>query len=202
MGFGQKIVAAVGAVAIISMGSILALSYRQSLSMVNESMEHGLLKVTTGQKQKIEEWIALNKSLADFTARSIARVDSEYALSLLKENLKATGYLGAYVAFEQGKFIDGTDWIPPATYDHHKRPWYMETKALLKPCVTEPYEDANTKETIVSFTAPLLEGERFFGVVGLDVTMKMIQEQVSATKISPSGYGMLLNQKLEIIAHP
>ncbi|CAE10471.1 methyl-accepting chemotaxis protein [Wolinella succinogenes] len=201
-GFGQKIVAAVGAVAIISMGSILALSYRQSLSMVNESMEHGLLKVTTGQKQKIEEWIALNKSLTDLTARAIARVDSRDTLPLLKESLKSTGYLGVYAAFEQGKFIDGTDWIPPATYDHHKRPWYMETKALLKPYVTEPYVDSITNQMVISFTAPLLEGQKFAGVVGFDVAMKMIQEQVSATKISPSGYGMLLNQKLEIIAHP
>jgi signal transduction histidine kinase/CheY-like chemotaxis protein/HPt (histidine-containing phosphotransfer) domain-containing protein len=103
----------------------------------------------------------------------------------------------------RGEFLDGSDWVPPPDYVPESRPWYVAAeKADGQVVFSDPYLDAETGGICVSFSKQIIDDQsRKHGVFAMDLKLGQITSYVQRQKIAESGYGILLDEHLNFIAH-
>ena len=107
-------------------------------------------------------------------------------------------FTGIY-GYLRGGYIDGVGWVPPADYIATERSWYTEAKlAGNKMVMTPPYIDAQTGDTVVSFSQMLSDGE---SVIALDIVLNEVQRITENMNINGMGYGFILDGNGRVIAH-
>lgn len=114
-------------------------------------------------------------------------------------------FTGIY-AYINGKFMDGSGWVPPEGYDPVSRDWYIEAvKANGKTVIVPPYVDAQTGSVVVTIARRISDtangnaGPK--NVVCLDVIVNHVKEVIQAVSIAEKGYGMVVNKDGFIVAH-
>jgi len=115
---------------------------------------------------------------------------------------KFYGYFEAY----GGIFINGDmDWTPPPPdyYVPYNRPWYAAAvEADGDVGVTQPYLNILTGE-VMSFARRIFgEDGEALGIICLDIKLDRIKQLAVNTQSAVNGYGFLLSDKMELIAHP
>ncbi len=107
-------------------------------------------------------------------------------------------YTGIYGVIN-GEYVDGVGWVPPADYDPTARDWYKDTVAAGgQPLVVSPYVDAQTGNVIISVCKALTDTNN---VLGMDLTLTGVQENVEDIQIDGNGYGFILNFDGTVVAH-
>jgi Cache domain. len=112
-----------------------------------------------------------------------------------------------YVAFEDGgvlafdqDIIDVLDAIKP--FDPRKRSWYIAARDAGRTVWVDTYVDANTKKLTTTCAAPLYDEQgAFIGVVGFDVLLETIQQDILSIDIPPGGSAFLINQRGDVLLH-
>ena len=79
--------------------------------------------------------------------------------------------------------------------------WYYTP--LKTKCATwiEPYVDPTTKAYVISYVAPLFVGEKFMGVIGMDIDFNFIIQEIRRMSIYDYGYVYLLNRNNYVLYH-
>jgi DNA-binding CsgD family transcriptional regulator len=128
---------------------------------------------------------------------------TDYLFAHEKLNAYTTGVYGIFDVFD-GKFHDGTGWIPPDSFLPKSRPWYKAAEeANGKTAVTEPYISVATDVITMTFTRRIFnEDGKPLGIVCLDIVLDRVRELAVNTHFAHSGYGILLNSQLKVLAHP
>jgi len=128
---------------------------------------------------------------------------NDYMLSNDKNKTYTTGAYGVFDIFG-GKFHDGTGWIPPDTFIPKDRPWYKAAvEANGKTAVTEPYISVATGVLTMTFTRRIFTADnKPLGVISLDIVLDKVRELAINTHFAHSGYGILMNSQLDVLAHP
>ena len=75
----------------------------------------------------------------------------------------------------------------------------VETK---KQVFSEPTESFETGRPITIIASPIFRDDNFVGIVGAVVALDILQEMAAEMDISGDGYGMILDQDGNILAHP
>ncbi len=102
---------------------------------------------------------------------------------------------GGYIQFPSGNVKDG--------YDPRKRGWYSTAiKSPDKVNFTDIYTTTNGDATLTSVIAIKDSTNKIKGVLGLDVSLKMLSDMVKNTKIGESGYMIITDKNGNIIADP
>ncbi|MFP3043796.1 ATP-binding protein [Treponema primitia] len=116
---------------------------------------------------------------------------------------RLSGFNGMY-GFILEEFLDGTGWEPPEDYVPQERLWYIDAKKSPGQIImTSPYVDAQTNSIVVTFAQELFDDSGIsLGVLALDVQLTRLESYVRSLKLSEGGYGILLNENLEIMVHP
>ncbi|HQE65898.1 MAG TPA: methyl-accepting chemotaxis protein [Bacillota bacterium] len=102
-----------------------------------------------------------------------------------------------------GKFIDGTYWVPDAGWDPRTRGWYkkaMETGGVI---FTDPYIDSITGNIVVTPATVVYspDGSKR-GVMGADISLEEISRIVNEIKVGENGYALLIDATSMVMAHP
>lgn len=95
-------------------------------------------------------------------------------------------------------YTTGADWVVT------ERPWYKEMMQKQKLIITEPYQDTQTKDTIVSVVAPVYETgtKKLLGVTGIDFSLSGLHKMVQGYKLGKSGFYILATEGGSLIYHP
>ncbi|HCM13735.1 MAG TPA: chemotaxis protein, partial [Lachnospiraceae bacterium] len=95
--------------------------------------------------------------------------------------------LNIYVGTESGMFYSFPDDVQG--YDYKATDWYKESMAQPgKVFYSSPHQDAITGLTVVSITTTITKNDQPIGVVGMDINLVDLAEQLSDIKIGDSGY--------------
>ncbi len=87
-------------------------------------------------------------------------------------------------------------------YDYKTSDWYKDAKSAAGKVVwTAPYLDPYIG-WIVTISKAVYNHSAFVGVVGIDFTLNQISNTVANISYFDSGYGFLLDQEGQVIAHP
>ncbi len=129
-------------------------------------------------------------------------------IPLLRASIDQEGMVSlGYVAFEEGgviafdhDIIDVLEEIKP--FDPRQRSWYIAAREAGRAVWVDTYVDANTKKLTTTCAAPLYDqnGE-FIGVVGFDVLLETIQQDILSIDIPPGGSALLINQRGDVLLH-
>ncbi|PAB57251.1 methyl-accepting chemotaxis protein [Anaeromicrobium sediminis] len=87
-------------------------------------------------------------------------------------------------------------------YDPRMRPWYKDAVSNKGKIVwTEPYIDDTTGETVITCTKALEKDGQVIGVVGIDLNLKTLSENVAKKTIGKDGYIYITDKDGIMISH-
>lgn len=91
----------------------------------------------------------------------------------------------------------------PADYDPTSRDWY-KLSLLNKGKITlnEPYQDVGTGDSIVTVSQTVENNGQIVGVIGFDVSLKSIQQEIQSTQVGEKGFVFMTDTKGTLVAHP
>jgi len=177
---------------------------KNTLSYTQSKITTDLLGVETSL-QNISQSIRL-MILRGSSANSVQEYMRKMSEYLASKEALVSGFNGIYGVFDafEDRYLDGTGWIPPKDYIPKERPWYKVAQdANGNVAATIPYVDAHTGEIVISYSKGIFDMEgNSFGVVCMDLLLDRIVKYVISTRLADGGYGILLNENLEIIAIP
>jgi len=140
------------------------------------------------------------------SANAIREYLTEMTEYLISKEAQVIGFSDLYGTFDVFKniFIDGSGWKPPADFVAKKRPWYKAAVAANGNIAsTTPYVDASTGGVIISYSKSIFDKTgKSLGVVSMDLLLDTIAKYVIETRLAEGGYGILLNEELEVISIP
>jgi len=177
---------------------------KNTLSYAQSKIATDLLQAETSLQniaQSIRTMILRGNS-----ANVIQEYLTEMTKYLMSNDTRVSGFSGVYGVFDvfKNKYLDGSNWTLPEGYEPKERPWYKAAVAAgSSVAATAPYVDAQTGEIIISYSECILDNKgKQLGVVSMDLLLNRIAKYVINTRITEGGYGMLLNENLEVIASP
>ncbi|MBU5592465.1 chemotaxis protein [Clostridium sp. MSJ-4] len=169
----------------------------QSLSkigqIINESYRGNMSSV---------EYIAKSSDIKKINTSEEAKKDLKANLDNFIETHKDTTsiYLGKEL---DGSLISSLKEDLTLNYDARKRLWYQDAiKAGDNMAISKPYEDATTKEMVLTFSKAVKDDNgQLLGVLAADVKLSKITELVQAISIGKNGYATVIDESGRIIAH-
>lgn len=94
----------------------------------------------------------------------------------------------------------------PTNYDDSSNPaneWYTRPSRYLAPSWTGPRYDTGSGSNIITFSRPLLDGNRAFaGVIRTDYSLSHLRRWVAKANTSQGGYSCLVSRDGTILYHP
>jgi len=170
------------------------------------------------KNQAIAETIAVSMSSYDSMSRQEANA---MLYNLLEEH---PHLLGTYVAYEPNAFdgqdemyinaaghdstgrfipywnkIDGDIELEPLL-DYENLDYYQVPKLTKNETLTEPYYYEGV--FIVSYVYPILNGEEFEGIGGVDVSLNYLDDEISNVKAFDTGYAFMTGNTGILVSHP
>ena len=149
------------------------------------------------------------------TIRSmILRGESETSISaymtaltnfLLRDRERLSGLVGSHGYFYNwgGVYISGRNWTPSTEYIPQETPWYKAALAAAGNIAISEPEGLITNDSVLTFSRYLMDEQNNpLGVVCLDIELNRIHRYATTMNLSEGSYGILLNDKLVVIAHP
>jgi len=121
-----------------------------------------------------------------------------------KRLLGVHGFYGFFEVFG-GVFLSGdVNWKPPDDYDMQNRPFYIAAvEANGDIGVTPPYFNIATEGEIITFVRRIFDDvNQPLGIICLNIFIERVKQHAINTQFAENGYGFLLNQNMELIAHP
>ncbi|WP_024955370.1 methyl-accepting chemotaxis protein [Sulfurospirillum arcachonense] len=205
MSFKTKVALAISVMMLLGLGIFGGFSYIEVKAKSILQVEAYLNAQTKGLTKYIDVWIKSKKHIVFTSAKEMKNsadmVENDVHNQLIKHLLVAGGMEG-YVGLEDGRMLLASETKLPEGYDPRVRPWYKETKANKKVNITDAYVDSFTKKYIVSIAAPVFNKDNvFIGVYGIDLGLDDLMKAVKEVSFK-GGYGLLLDGKGVLIAHP
>jgi len=125
---------------------------------------------------------------------------------LMKDKNRMTGLNSTHGYFFTwgGKYLTGKKWTPPENFSPKDQPWFqkaIDADGIIT--LSEPYIDTSAKKTTITFSRYLTDDNgNPLAIVCLDLELSRIYKLAISINLTDSSYGILVNDKMEIIAHP
>jgi signal transduction histidine kinase/CheY-like chemotaxis protein/HPt (histidine-containing phosphotransfer) domain-containing protein len=103
-----------------------------------------------------------------------------------------------------GKYLSGRNMILPENFSPKNQPWYQRAiDAKGKITISEQYKDLITGNNILTFSRYLTDDNGApLAIICLDIELNRINKHAISINLTDSSYGILVNNYLDIIAHP
>lgn len=124
-----------------------------------------------------------------------------YNMLARTQKLEADTILTTYVAdIDANVLFDSDLWISGEDYDVTTRDWYQAVtdRGLI---ITEPYEDADTGNFVVTISTPVYNGSEILGVTAVDFSLDTLNSTVGSFKVGETGYVMLVAPSGLVLSH-
>ncbi|CAH2214725.1 methyl-accepting chemotaxis protein [Tepidibacter aestuarii] len=126
-----------------------------------------------------------------------------YLVDLLKAYKESNPEaLQLFMGTEEGKMIIYPDTELSDGYDPRERGWYKDVKEKQSENMTKVYEDVIVGGLVVTYSVPVYNLEnKFVGVIGVDLPIKELNNEISSIKIGEKGYPYILDSEGKFIIH-
>ncbi|WP_041959218.1 methyl-accepting chemotaxis protein [Sulfurospirillum arsenophilum] len=203
MNFKTKVTLIIALLICISLTAFGVVSYIDTKKNSIIQVEANLKMASRSLTDYIDLWILSKKHSLESSARMLTDIENmseAQVKAILKETTKATEGRDSFLGIEaSGIMIYGSDTIPKV--DPRARAWYIMGKATGKPGMTDIYRGSADPIDLVAVMAPIVKNGKMIGVVATSFELTRIVKAVSDINFN-GGYGMLLDAKKTVIAHP
>lgn len=105
---------------------------------------------------------------------------------------------------DSNQYTQSDGYLSGADYQIETRPWYQQVVKEQKTVITDPYQDAATKEWIVSVVSPVYESgtKTMLGVTAIDFNLNQINKMMQSFRLGNTGFFILCSNQGVMIYHP
>ncbi|GAA3708336.1 methyl-accepting chemotaxis protein [Oceanisphaera sediminis] len=161
----------------------------------------GSTELVSGQSlkeaDKIADWVGSRQNILAAAAQQL----DQALLPALQQAQDAGNFQLSYFGSRDGVMFDADPGIDRTGYDPRSRPWYQQATQESKAIVTAPYEDATGLGTVVTLAAPVQVNGQLTGVIGADVGITRLVDDINAIRLPAEGYAMMLSKDGTLIAY-
>ncbi len=187
--------------------SLAVTGYSVFKTELTKNIDSQMAKAVESNVNKLDGWLAGKANGMELLAGTVKKSHPNFDFSpamMSGYQLADKEVSDVYFGTEEGVFIDGSGWTPPAGYDPRKRGWYADAVKSGKAGFGDPYLDMITKKYVVSYAVPLKdESGKLRGVLANDILLTTLVEQVGKIKlVSDKTYAFLMDGKGVMLAHP
>ena len=165
----------------LSIGACLfvILSYYNSVKIHIEKISESALN---GTLNEIEGWVSEKQRTIDLIGKTLQSFKggpeeiSEF-LKIVKnedEDFIDIFYGTAASPDKNGYAVYATDWVIPQNYDWTTRSWFTQAVDHGSIIISSPYEDLQTKKTIISISKPVVINGVLAGVISSDISTETV----------------------------
>ncbi|ELR63419.1 Methyl-accepting chemotaxis protein [Photobacterium marinum] len=148
----------------------------------------------------IADWISIRSDIASAFNDYSTEVD---VVPFLQQARKAGGFDDIFLGTPAGGMYRSHPERNRADYDPRTRPWYKDAQNAGKQIITTAYRDAITNALLVTIAEPVMKNGTMVGVVGADVLIDQLINDVINLDVGKNAYAMLINkQDNSFLAHP
>lgn len=148
----------------------------------------------------ISDWISIRKSIS--TAFN-SHTETQDVVPYLQQARNAGGFDDIFYGTTEGAMYRSHPERNRADYDPRTRPWYKDAASAGKQIITTAYSDAITGALLVTIAEPVRVQGRMSGVVGADVLIDQLIDDVISMDAGKGAQTMLIDgQDGSLLAHP
>lgn len=120
----------------------------------------------------------------------------EYALDIITEVKQSNpNILNAYYGDELKNLYIYPATELPAGFDVRTRPWYIDAKDKKGDIqISEVYKDQGTGKSVVTISKAIYDGDKFVGVVGIDIDLSNFTSELSKSMVGKTGHVLIVDK--------
>lgn len=195
----HKLISASLLAVVITASSLTWLASNQLFEQTRNGVYSRAESVTSAATTGISNWISIKAEIAHATNDY---TQNEDIVSFLKLSRKAGGFDDIFFGTAQGEMLRALPERTKAGYDPRQRPWYQEAQRENKQMITSAYQDAITQSLLVTIAEPIYKNGTFLGVVGADVLIDQLIDDVISLDAGKDTITMLIDSDGTFLAHP
>ena len=186
----QKLIGA-SLLAVVLMASALTwLSADQLFQQTRNGVNARAESLATAASEGISDWITIRED--------IAKAFNDYSqeqdvVPYLQQARKAGGFDDIFLGTPEGGMFRSHPERNRADYDPRVRPWYKDANAAGRQIITTAYKDAITNALLVTIAEPVRRNGKLVGVVGADVLIDQLIDDVINLDAGENAYAMLID---------
>ncbi|MDD1792620.1 methyl-accepting chemotaxis protein [Enterovibrio sp. ZSDZ42] len=184
-------------IAVVAMATVLTfLAGNQLSTQTQQGLEYRVESLSEVAKVGLSDWLDAHATAMQGYVQTMPHSNEVNALEMLQISGKfaMTFYAktDGTLALSNGQSVD---------IDPRQRPWFVKAIKENKTISTEPYRDALTGETMVTIAMPTYLNGELDGVLGGDISLRKVVNDVSQFHFGKNAFGMLFSEKGALIAH-
>lgn len=187
---------------LIALVSIIG--YYMSNKTLSETLENEMSAIVHTQANELDGWLAKKAASAEYAANIFTALNGDRTRMKTREMLAiATSdkdILEVTVGLDDGYFASYNAGDSTGKIDPTSRPWYQNSRQLDKVNFTDAYVDVFTNQLIVSAAAPIKANGQFIGSMCNDITLTVLDEEISKMHYRGEGDGIILDRSGNILA--
>ncbi|MCF8018907.1 MAG: diguanylate cyclase [Vallitaleaceae bacterium] len=195
----------IGIIIAVVIGLTMWIQYNYYKASIEAEVENTIDSRLDYMASEINGHIQRNqKALEAVESFILLEEDEDKILSFMQALMSDNPTLQSiYYGTPDNHMINGSGFIPPASFDLRTRPWYIAALNENKHIITRPYLNATKDNWIVTLAKPVYDQQnRFIGVVAGDSLLERTLDLLEEQKISDEGYVFLLDRDKNVLLHP
>ncbi|PTQ17800.1 methyl-accepting chemotaxis protein [Vibrio splendidus] len=196
----QKLIGASLSAVVVMATALTWLSANQLFEQTRNGVYLRAESVSEAASEGIKNWIDIRTDIAS-AFNDFSREDD--VVPFLKQARVAGGFDDIFLGTPEGGMYRSHPKRNRAGYDPRQRPWYQEANAAGKQIITTAYQDAITKALLVTIAEPVRHNGKLVGVVGADVLIDQLVNDVISLDVGDNANAMLIDASDgTFLAHP
>ena len=201
--FSHKILLAASLIVIAAFALFTLYNDYLQRNAIRDDLDNYLHEMGDVTASNIQTWLTGRIALVENAAQNIA-INPEPAVvaGLLEQKSLTSSFMATYVGDSKGAFTIRPDTKMPDGFDPRVRPWYKGAQSSNGSTLTEPYIDAATGQLIISVATPSAKAGQSIGVVGGDLSLQTLVDNIGALDFGGMGYAFLVSADGKVLVHP
>ncbi len=201
--FSHKILLAAALIVIAAFALFTLYNDYLQRNAIRDDLDSYLHEMGSVTASNTQSWLAGRIILVENAAQNIAINPEPAAIaSLLEQKALTSSFMATYLGDSKGGFTIRPDAKMPDGFDPRVRPWYKGAQTSNGSTLTEPYIDAATGQLIISIATPSSKAGQSVGVVGGDLSLQTLVDNIGALSFGGMGYAFLVSADGKILVHP
>jgi methyl-accepting chemotaxis protein len=201
--FSHKILLAASLIVIAAFALFTLYNDYLQRNAIRDDLNNYLHEMGDVTASNIQTWLTGRIALVENAAQNIAiNPEPSTVASLLEQKSLTSSFMATYVGDSKGAFTIRPDTKMPDGFDPRVRPWYKGAQTSNGSTLTEPYIDAATGQLIISIATPSAKGGQSIGVVGGDLSLQTLVDNIGALNFGGMGYAFLVSADGKVLVHP
>ncbi len=202
--FSHKILLAASLIVIAAFALFTLYNDYLQRNAIRDDLNNYLHEMGDVTASNIQTWLTGRIALVENAAQNIAiNPEPSVVAGLLEQKALTSAFMATYVGDSKGAFTIRPDTKMPDGFDPRVRPWYKGAQSSNGSTLTEPYIDAATGQLIISVATPsATKAGQSVGVVGGDLSLQTLVDNIGALNFGGMGYAFLVSADGKVLVHP